>query len=48
MIEAVIRDIVFALLRLAGAAVVRRHVDEWEAMEAAAELATEARLGPRP
>lgn len=47
MIEAVVRDIVFALIRLAGAAVMRKHIDEWEAMEAAAELAAEARLGPR-
>lgn len=36
------------VLRTVGAAVVRRHVDEWEAQRAAADLAEDEKFGPRP
>lgn len=48
MISEVVKNIVFELLRLVGAAVMRRHIDEWEEMERAAELMARQRLGPRP
>ena len=43
-----VKAIIFAVLRMVGAAIVRGHVDEWEAAELAADTNAARRLGPRP
>ena len=47
LVEQLVGEIVVALIRLVGKAVVQKHVDGYDEVKEAARLAAEATFGPR-
>ena len=48
LVEQLVQEIVFSLIRLVGKAVVQEKVNEWDEVKEAARLAAVATFGPRP
>ncbi len=43
-----IADLIIKIIELVGPAVVRAHVDQWEVQRKAADVAEDAKFGPKP